>query len=197
MSACCCVFVFVFFVTKTPNRHVYFVFERTGAPRHFLVGKGYPMRKLRHGGNSLHEVLGLLLFFAACWIMNDSWTRLRNVVLSRGVSGCLLNTLFYVIHKYLRQFRYSYWWGATHMGVFKPLIMTSVYNRSGSWPCCVWKENEKPERVGTRLYAHAHERSWKLSEIGVSVITMQHMDVLHMYVHCTCTHTELKHIGNG
>ena len=29
------------------------------------------------------------------------------------------------IHKYLRQFRYSYWWRARHMGVYKPLFMTS------------------------------------------------------------------------
>ena len=29
------------------------------------------------------------------------------------------------IHKYLRQFRYSYWWRARHVGVYKPLFMTS------------------------------------------------------------------------
>ena len=29
------------------------------------------------------------------------------------------------IHKYLRQFRYSYWWRARHVGVFKPLFRTS------------------------------------------------------------------------
>ena len=29
------------------------------------------------------------------------------------------------IHKYLRQFRYSYWWRARHVGVFKLLILTS------------------------------------------------------------------------
>ena len=28
------------------------------------------------------------------------------------------------IHKYLRQFRYSYWWRARHVGVYKPLFMT-------------------------------------------------------------------------
>ena len=34
-----------------------------------------------------------------------------------------------IIHKHLRRFRYSYWWRARHVWVFKPLIMTSVYNR--------------------------------------------------------------------
>ena len=39
----------------------------------------------------------------------------------------VLNYLSYlfIIHKYLRQFRYSYWWGAGHVGVYKPFFMTS------------------------------------------------------------------------
>ena len=28
------------------------------------------------------------------------------------------------IHKYLRHFRYSYWWRARYVGVYKPLYMT-------------------------------------------------------------------------
>ena len=32
----------------------------------------------------------------------------------------VLNT----IHKHLRQFRYSYWWRARHVGMYKPLFMT-------------------------------------------------------------------------
>ena len=31
----------------------------------------------------------------------------------------------YSIHKYLRQFRYSYWLRARHVGVYKPLYMAS------------------------------------------------------------------------
>ena len=33
--------------------------------------------------------------------------------------------LLFHIHKYLRQFCYSYWWRARHVGVYKPLFMTS------------------------------------------------------------------------
>ena len=33
--------------------------------------------------------------------------------------------LYCIIHKYLRQFRYSYWWRVRHVGVYKPLFMTS------------------------------------------------------------------------
>ena len=44
----------------------------------------------------------------------------------------------------------------------------------------------KPESVAPRLYAHAQERIKKLSEMGVSVVTMQHTDVVH---------TELKRIS--
>ena len=40
--------------------------------------------------------------------------------------------LLFIIHKYLGQLLYSYWWRARHVGVFKPLIMTSVYNRLAS-----------------------------------------------------------------
>ena len=31
----------------------------------------------------------------------------------------------FFIHQYLRQFRYSYWWRARHVGVYKPLFITS------------------------------------------------------------------------
>ena len=100
------------------------------------------------------------------------------------------------IHKYHIQFRYSYWWRARYVGVFKSLIMTSVYNRLKrilrasldarrfllramqallvSWPRCV------AEHVAPRLNAHAHEQDQKLSEIG-----MQHADVVHVHVTCT------------
>ena len=60
------------------------------------------------------------------------------------------------------------------------------------WPRCV---KGKQERVATRLLAHAHEGSRKLSEIGVSVITKQHTDVVHNVG--LLVHTELKHVGNG
>ena len=33
--------------------------------------------------------------------------------------------VLFCIHKYLRQFRYSYWWRERHVGVYKPLLMTS------------------------------------------------------------------------
>ena len=61
------------------NRPVCFIFERAGAPMHFLLGKGHPMKKLPtrrfkgtkemtkgQGGNRLHclhEVSGLDWFF--------------------------------------------------------------------------------------------------------------------------------------
>ena len=43
----------------------------------------------------------------------------------------------------------------------------------------------KREHVAPILYAHVHERNRKMSEIGVSVITMPHTNVVHV-------HTELK-----
>ena len=42
----------------------------------------------------------------------------------------------------------------------------------------------KQQRVAPR-YVHAHERSQKQSKIGISVITMQHMDVVHLHVYRT------------
>ena len=32
------------------------------------------------------------------------------------------NYILLCIHNYLRQFRYSYWWRAHHVGVYKPLF---------------------------------------------------------------------------
>ena len=116
------------------------------------------------------------------------------------------------IHKYLREFRYSYWWRARHVGVIKPLTTICVYNwfkrilraslGARRFLLRVMREllasftefltalcvEGKRERVAPRLYAH--ERNRKLSEIGVSVLKMQHKDVVHVY-------TELKHVGNG
>ena len=45
------------------------------------------------------------------------------------VSQRIFFNLLSTIHKYPKQFLYSYWWRARHVGVFKRLIMTSVYNR--------------------------------------------------------------------
>ena len=86
------------------------------------------------------------------------------------------------IHKYLRQFRYSYWWRARHVGVFKPLIMTSVYNRLsalvlmqdvscyGRCRRCRWVGRAVCERktseYAPRLYAHAHKRNRKTHTYG-------------------------------
>ena len=37
-------------------------------------------------------------------------------------NGGSLAILLSHIYKYLRQFRYSYWWRAHHLGVYKPLF---------------------------------------------------------------------------
>ena len=69
-------------------------------------------------------------------IDSDNWSEtcsfscfficLTNVIIVNTTHG------LWFIHKYLRQFRYFYWWRARHVGVFKQLIMiswSSVYNR--------------------------------------------------------------------
>ena len=57
--------------------------------------------------------------------------------------------LFLHIHKYVsRQFHYSYWWRARHVGVFKRLIKTQLKLFKTSWL-----------RV---LGAQAHVRQFKL-----------------------------------
>ena len=73
-----------------------------------------------------------LYCFSAPWVHTPWSTKaLQWFILYTILTSTLACTHLYpwverriVIHKYLRQFRYSYWWRARYMGVYKPLFMT-------------------------------------------------------------------------
>ena len=120
-----------------------------------------------------------------------------------SLTRCYINwshKLWTCIHEYLRQFRYSYWWRAHHVELFKQLIMTSwssVYNPvvfgyytlvlvqafwamrapSVSWPRCVWKGNVK---VSHQDYSHTNGSG----------------NCRHSHNNATHGRTELKHVRN-